>query len=81
MDYMASLSPGMAMAQMVLTDHLTIEKTVAQMAAQRKKSAWESWKLFSDLQTEIYKIQQEVTLHRARTQDKMLNKWDEYIKG
>ncbi|MDQ7826007.1 MAG: hypothetical protein RDV48_24605 [Candidatus Eremiobacteraeota bacterium] len=76
-----SQSSVMSMAQMQLTDSLLSEKTAMQMAALKTKSTWESWKLNQDLQTEIYKIQQEVTLHRAKTQDKMINKWDEYIKG
>jgi hypothetical protein len=38
---------------------------------------WLNW----TMQTEIYKIQQEVTLQRAKTQDKMMNKWDDYVRG
>jgi hypothetical protein len=70
-----------SLMQLQLTDELLVEKTAMQMAAQRSKSAWEGWKLFQDLQTEIYQIQQEVTLQRAKTQDKMMNKWDDYVRG
>jgi hypothetical protein len=30
---------------------------------------------------QVFEIQQDVTVNKARTQDKMYNKWDEYIRG
>jgi hypothetical protein len=81
MDFTLSPSSISTMMQMHLTDELLVEKTAMQMAAEKSKSAWEGWKLFQDLQTEIYQIQQEVTLQRAKTQDKMMNKWDDYVRG
>ncbi len=71
----------MALSQLQLTDTLRDEQTFLTMAAQKIKHQWETWKIFQDAQTEIYKIQQEVTLQRAKSQDKMFNKWDDYIKG
>ncbi|MHC9538016.1 MAG: hypothetical protein AB9903_00705 [Vulcanimicrobiota bacterium] len=71
----------MAFSQLQLTDTLRDEQTFLTMAAQRIKHQWETWKIFQDTQTEIYKIQQEVTLHRAKSQDKLCNRWDDYING
>jgi hypothetical protein len=31
-------------------------------------------------QTQLFEIQQEVTVNKAKTQDKMTNQWDEYIR-
>lgn len=71
----------MSLAQLTLTDRLQSEKVAFQMEAQAQKHGWEKWKLFQDLQTEIFKIQQEVCIQRAKTQDKLFEKWDEYIKN
>jgi hypothetical protein len=81
---MNSMSPSsslMSLAQMQLTDALGVDKTAMQMAAQKTRSAWEGWKLFQDLHTEIYKIHQEATLHRAKIQDKMADKWGDFVRG
>jgi hypothetical protein len=74
-------SSAMTMAQMSQTDSLQSEQTAMQMAAEKQKHEWTKWKILQDTQTKIYEIQQDVTLNRAKTQDKMFNKWDEYIRG
>jgi hypothetical protein len=74
-------SSTMTMAQMQQTDQLQTEQTAMQMAAERQKAEWTKWKVLQDTQTKMYEIQQDVTLNRAKTQDKMYNKWDEYIRG
>ncbi len=74
-------SSAMTMAQMSQTDSLQSEQTAMQMAAEKQKHEWTKWKILQDTQTKIYEIQQDVTLNRAKTQDKMFNKSDEYIRG
>ena len=76
-----SSSSTMTMAQMSQTDQLQAEQTAYQMAAEREKHEWTKWKIIQDTQTKIFEIQQDVTLNRAKTQDKIFNKWDEYIRG
>jgi len=74
-------SSAMTQAQMQQTDSLQSEQTAMQMAAEKQKNEWTKWKVLQDTQTKIYEIQQDVTLNRAKVQDKMYNKWDEYISG
>jgi len=81
MDFAIGGLSTMAFSQMQLTDTLRDEQTFFTMAAQKMKHQWETWKILQDTQTEIYKVQQEVTLHRAKSQDKLFNKWDDYIRG
>ncbi len=81
MDPIGAQGSMMAMAHLQLTDELQVEGVAMQMMAQRKKHEWEQWKLFQDLQTSIYETQQEVCLQRAKTQDKIFGKWDDYIKA
>ena len=51
------------------------------MQADAQKSQMNRWKILQDTQTKIFEIQQDVTVNRAKTQDKMFGKWDEYIRG
>lgn len=74
-------SSQVTQAQMALTDQIQVEQTVYSMAAEKQKSEWNKWKILQDTQTKIYEIQQEVTLNRAKTSDKMFGKWDEYVKS
>jgi hypothetical protein len=81
MQLITASSTIMSLAQMQLTDALGVDKAAMQMAAQKTRSAWQGWKLFQDLPAEIYKIHQEATLHRAKIQDKMADKWDDFVRG
>ena len=72
---------SVAQFQMFMSDYQqaqTIQTTTA-MGAQKQQM--ERWKIMQDTQTKIFEIQQEVTVNRAKTQDKMFNKWDDYIKS
>jgi hypothetical protein len=52
-----------------------------QIAADAAKQRAERWKILQDTQTKIFEIQQDVTVTRARTQDRAFNKWDEFIRN
>lgn len=54
---------------------------VMQMKADDQKQQMERWKILQDTQTKIFEIQQDVTVNKARTQEKAFNRWDEYIRG
>lgn len=62
----------------VNTQHTEI---FTRMAADRQKTATERWKILQETQREIFEIAQATAANKARTQDKMFEKWDEYIRG
>ncbi len=66
---------------MIQTTQIQVEEMQTSMAAAAEKAEWNKWKIVQDTQNKIYEIQQTVTVDKAKTQDKMFNKWDEYIKS
>ncbi|MBM3461143.1 MAG: hypothetical protein FJX76_03480 [Armatimonadetes bacterium] len=75
------LSDLMAVQQMRQNDYQNALTIGAQMQASAQKSQMERWKIMQDVQTKVFEMQQEVTVNRAKTQDKLFNKWDDYVKG
>jgi len=77
--------PGAANAssqfQMQMSDYQQAQTIQTQIAADAQKQQMERWKILNDTQTKIFEIQQDVTVNKAKTQDKMYNKWDEYIRS
>jgi hypothetical protein len=53
----------------------------AQLLAEARQQQAQRWKILQDTQQKIFEIQQDVTANKAKTQDKMYKKWDEYIRG
>lgn len=72
---------SVAQFQMFMSDFQQSQTIQTQIAADAQKQQMERWKILQDTQTKIFEIQQEVTVHKAKTQDKMFNKWDDYIKS
>jgi len=70
-----------AQTQMQQTDYQNAMTIAIQMQANAQKQQMERWKILQDTQTKIFEIQQDVTVNQAKTQDKLFNKWDEYIRG
>ena len=70
-----------SMAQMQASDRQNALSIYTSMAADAQKSQMNRWKILQDTQTKIFEIQQDVTVNRAKTQDKMFGKWDEYIRS
>lgn len=52
-----------------------------QIAATARKHEAERWKLQQDTATKVFELQQEAIVFKAKAQDKMGRKWDEYIRG
>jgi vacuolar-type H+-ATPase subunit H len=77
--------PGYANAsaqfQMQMSDYQQAQTIQTQIASDAQKQQMERWKILHDTQTKIFEIQQDVTVNKAKTQDKMYNKWDEYIRS
>ena len=74
-------STAFSVGQMQMSDYQQAQTISTQIAATAQKSEMERWKILQDTQTKIFEIQQEVTVNRAKTQDKLFNKWDDYIKS
>ena len=55
-------------------------KNLGQFQSETQKQQMERWKIIQDTQTKIFEIMPDVTNNRSKTQDKMFNKWDEYIR-
>ena len=77
MSLMSIASIGM----MQMTDYQQSQTIATQIAATAQKSEMERWKILQDTQTKCFELQQDVTLNRAKVQDKLFNKWDDYIRG
>ena len=80
-NYANALNQSMTAQQTIQTAQLNAQQTQASMAAEETKSQWNVWKIQQDTQNKVYEIQQTVTVDKAKTQDKMFNKWDEAIKA
>ncbi|HXE72242.1 MAG TPA: hypothetical protein VNO81_06240 [Candidatus Nitrosotenuis sp.] len=70
-----------AQLQMFMSDFQQAQTIQTQIAADAQKQQMERWKILQDTQTKIFEIQQDVTVNKAKTQDKMFQKWDDYIRG
>ncbi|MGM9998211.1 MAG: hypothetical protein ACI38Q_02265 [Candidatus Bruticola sp.] len=70
-----------SMVQMQASDLQQAQTIYTQIQADAQKQQMQRWKILQDTQTKIFEIQQDVTVNRAKTQDKMFGKWDEYIRG
>ena len=69
-------------AMMMLNNaNIKLQENELSMQMAQQKSEWNMWKMVEDTQNKIYEIQQTVAVDQAKTQDKMFNKWDEYIKS
>ncbi len=71
----------MTIAQLEQQSSIQVEQSQMAMAAYRERAEWDKWKLMQDTQTKIYEIQQDVAINKAKTQEKMFQKWDEVVKS
>ncbi len=78
---MLGLANAMAMAQLINSDRQQAQTIATQMMADNQKQQMRRWQIMQDTQTKIFEIQQDVTVNKAKTQDRMFNKWDQYIRS
>ncbi len=78
---MTGMANAASMTQMIQSDYQQAQTIGTQMQADAQKNQMRRWQIMQDTQTKIFEIQQDVTVNKAKTQDKMFNKWDEYIKS
>jgi hypothetical protein len=78
------LSPATMAAsqmQMMQTDQMNAMTIQQQMAAESTKQQMRGWQIKNDTVTKTFEIEQEVTVNKAKTSDKMWQKWDQYIQS
>lgn len=75
------LSNIFAIQQLSNNDFQNAQTIATQMQSDNQKQQMERWKIVQDTQTQIFSIQQDVTAHKAQTQDKAYKKWDEFIRS
>jgi hypothetical protein len=51
-----------------------------QIRADRERARMERWRIQRETQTKIFEQQQEITINRARNQDRGYRAWDNYIR-
>ena len=78
---MLGLSNVFAITQMQQNDYQNAQTIAIQMQSDAQKQQMSRWKILQDTQTKIFEIQQDVTVNKAKTQDKMFQKWDEYVRS
>lgn len=70
-----------SLAQMAFADAQQAQTKQTEMMADAQKHQAERWKILREVQTKIFEIQNEVTVNQAKVQDKMFNKWSDYIRS
>jgi len=78
---MTALSNIFSLTQMQASDYQNATTIGIQMQADAQKQQMQRWKILQDTQTKIFEITQEVTVNKAKVQDKIFEKWDSYIRG
>ena len=71
----------MAIAQQRASDLQQAQTIQTQMQAEAKKSETQRWQIMSELQTKIHSITTEVTINKAKSADKLMQKMTQYISS
>ena len=66
--------------QMQASEMQNSQTILTQTAANAQKQRAERWKIMQETQTKIFEITQDITANKARTQDKMFQQWNAYIR-
>jgi len=81
MDMGMTPSQYMQVQQMYNTDYQNAQTIQTQIYASNAKNRMDIWKILQDVQTKKHDTYQEVTFDRAKSGQKMLDKWDSFVKG
>lgn len=71
----------MSIQQMYATDAQQAQTIQTQIAADAQKQRMERFKLMADLQTKIFEMTQEITVNKAKAQDKSFKAMNQYISS
>jgi len=69
-----------ALFQLKAADMQQAQIIQAQIVADARKQQMDRWKIMQETQRKILEITQNVATNKARTQDRVLPKWDDYIR-
>ena len=78
---MTGMANASAMTQLIQSDYQQAQTIGTQMQADAQKQQMRRWQIMQDTQTKTFEIQQDVNVNKAKTSDKMFNKWDQYIRS
>jgi len=78
---MTGMANNATQTQMQQSDMNQAQTIGTEMEADNQKSQARRWQIMQDTQNKIFEIQQDVTVNKAKTGDKMFGKWDEYIRS
>ena len=62
------------------TDRKIVQSIADQIREDARTADAERWKIIKDTQTEIYEIEQDVVVTKARKQDEAFKKWEEFVR-
>ena len=78
---MTGMANAATQQQMQASDQNQAQTVQTEMQADNQKQEMRRWQIMQDVQTKKFEIQQDVTVNKAKTGDKMFGKWDEYIRS
>ncbi|MCE1245109.1 MAG: hypothetical protein LWY06_10135 [Firmicutes bacterium] len=78
---MTGMANAASVTQMIQSDYQQAQTVQTEIMADNQKQQMRRWQIQQDTQTKIFEIQQDVTVNKAKTQDKMFQKWDEYVRS
>lgn len=78
---MTGMANAATQQQMQSSDQNQAQTVQTEMQADNQKQEMRRWQIMQDMQTKKFEIQQDVTVNKAKTGDKMFGKWDEYIRS
>ena len=81
-----STAPSDAEAVSVLHDEKTTDRRIVESIADQiredaRKAEAERWRIIKETQTDLYEIEQDVVVTKARKQDDAFRKWEEFVSG
>ena len=76
-----NLANQQAVFQQQQSDFQQAQTIQTQIQAEAKKSETQRWQIMSELQTKIHSITAEVTINKAKSADKLMQKMTQYISS
>jgi hypothetical protein len=70
-----------SMSSITTNDFLDAQTMATQASAPNQNQQMQRWRILQDTQAKIFEVQQNVTLNKAKTQDKAFKKLDRYIRS
>jgi hypothetical protein len=78
---MSPMTMQASQLQMKQTDFMNAFTVQQQMNAERAKQVMRGWQIATDMTTKTFEIEQEATVLKATTSDKIFKSWDKYIQS